>query len=162
MQSITPSLWFNNNAEEAMNYYVGVFKNSEITHIEYYPDESLDEHFKGMSGKVFTGIFELDGLQFTCLDGGPLFPFTEAVSFTVPCADQAEIDYYWERLSHVPEAEQCGWCKDKFGISWQIVPSNFDKWMKGDDSEAVKRVVPAFMNMHKIDIAQLEAAYAGE
>lgn len=148
-QKITPSLWFNNNAEEAMNYYVSVFKDSRINHIEKYPDESLDEHFKGMSGKVINGSFTLDGVDFICLDGGPQFTFNEAVSFTVTCKDQEEIDYYWERLSHVKEAEQCGWCKDKFGVSWQIIPENLGELMaKGPES------VQTLMRQHKIVIAE--------
>lgn len=102
---IQPCLWFDDQAREAMEYYVGVFPDSRITQIEEYPDESLDEHFHGMTGKVLNGRFTLNGVEFTCLDGGPLFPFTEAVSFIVSCADQAEIDRYWAALSHVPEAE---------------------------------------------------------
>lgn len=162
MQKITPSLWFENNAEEAMNYYVGVFPNSKINNIDYYPDESLDEHFKGMSGKVINGQFELSGMKFICLDGGPIFKFNEAVSFTVDVEDQEELDYYWERLSHVPESEQCGWCKDKFGMSWQIIPKQLGELMNGDDPEGVKRVTMAMMQMHKLDVAELEAAYAGK
>lgn len=148
-QKITPSLWFNSNAEEAMNYYVSVFKNSRINHIEKYPDESLDEHFKGMSGKVINGHFTLDGVDFLCLDGGPEFRFNEAVSFTVTCKDQDEIDYYWERLSHIKESEQCGWCKDKFGVSWQIIPENLGELLaKGPES------VKTLMRQHKIIIAE--------
>lgn len=161
MSKITPSLWFDNNAEEAMNYYVSVFKNSKINRIDRYPDESWDEHFKGMNGKVINGEFELDGQKFICLDGGPIFKFNEAISFTVDCKDQAEVDYYWERLSHTPEAEQCGWCKDKFGLAWQIVPRQLGELMNGDDPEGVKRVTQAMMAMHKLDVAKLEAAYKG-
>lgn len=162
MQKIVPSLWFDNNAEEAMNYYVSVFKNSKINCVDYYPDESLDEHFKGMSGKVINGEFELNGQKFICLDGGPIFKFNEAISFTVECEDQAEVDYYWEKLSAVPESEQCGWCKDKFGLSWQIVPKQLGELMQGDDREGVKRVTMAMMKMHKLNVAELEAAYAGK
>jgi predicted 3-demethylubiquinone-9 3-methyltransferase (glyoxalase superfamily) len=151
-QKITPSLWFDMNAEEAMNYYVEVFPNSKINHIERYPDESLDEHFKGMSNKVLNGSFSLSGLEFICLDGGPVFTFNEAVSFTVSCKDQAEIDYYWEKLSHTPEAEQCGWCKDKFGVSWQIIPENMGQLINGPAAMQV------MMKQHKIVIAELEAA----
>ena len=161
MSKITPSLWFDNNAEEAMNYYVSVFKNSKINRIDRYPDESWDEHFKGMNGKVINGEFELDGQKFICLDGGPIFKFNEAISFTVDCKDQEEVDYYWERLSHTPEAEQCGWCKDKFGLAWQIVPRQLGELMSGDDPEGVKRVTQAMMAMHKLDVAELEAAYRG-
>jgi len=149
VQKITPSLWFDMNAEEAMNYYVSVFPNSHIDHIEYYPDESLDEHFKGMSGKVINGRFSLDGMEFLCLDGGPIFKFNEAVSFTVTCKDQEEIDYYWQRLSHTPDSEQCGWCKDRFGMSWQIIPENMgDLLAKGPEA------VQTMMKQKKIVIAE--------
>lgn len=151
-QKITPFLWFNTQAEEAMNYYASVFPSSHIGHIERYPDESLDEHFVGMKGKVITGEFYLNGQKFMCLDGGPTFTFTEAVSFLVSCKDQAEIDYYWEKLSHVPEAEQCGWCKDRYGVSWQIVPGRMQDVMK------TPAQVQAMMRMKKIVIAELEAA----
>jgi predicted 3-demethylubiquinone-9 3-methyltransferase (glyoxalase superfamily) len=162
MQKITPSLWFNNNAEEAMNYYVSVFKNSKILRIDRYPDESLDEHFKGMSGKVINGEFELDGQRFICLDGGPAFTFNEAVSFTIDCEDQTEVDYYWEKLSAVPEAEQCGWCKDKFGVSWQIIPRRLGELLSDSDSEKAGRAMQAMMQMHKLDVAALEAAFEGK
>ncbi len=152
MATPTPSLWFDTNAEEAMNYYVDVFPNSEITSINKYPDESLDEHFQGMSGKVINGQFTLDGQEFICLDGGPLIKFNESVSFTVPCKDQEEIDYYWEKLSHVPESEQCGWCKDKFGISWQIIPANMGELISSPEA------MQCMMKQHKIVIAELEAA----
>lgn len=162
MDKITPSLWFNNNAEDAMNYYVSVFKNSRIIRIDRYPDESLDEHFKGMSGKVINGEFELDGQRFICLDGGPIFKFNEAVSFTVTCEDQEEVDYFWDKLSSVPEAEQCGWCKDKFGVSWQIVPRRMGELLADPDTEKANRAMQAMMKMHKISIADLEAAYEGK
>lgn len=152
VQKITPFLWFDNNAEEAMTYYTEVFPDSSIGHIQRYPDESLDPHFVGMSGKVITGEFFLEGQRFLCLDGGPQFHFTEAVSFLIDCENQEEIDYYWGRLSHVPEAEQCGWCKDKFGVSWQIIPSNMAELLQNE--AAVRRM----MQMKKIDIAELEAA----
>jgi predicted 3-demethylubiquinone-9 3-methyltransferase (glyoxalase superfamily) len=152
-QKITPSVWFNMNAEEAMNYYVEVFPDAKINHIERYPDESLDEHFKGMAGKVINGQFELAGMSFICLDGGPIFKFNEAVSFTVTCKDQAEIDHYWEKLSHDPESEQCGWCKDKFGISWQILPENMGELI-GRSPEALQ----CMMQQKKIIISELENA----
>lgn len=158
-QKITPSLWFNQNAEAAMRYYVSVFKNSKIISIDYYPDEALSEHFTGMSGKVINGVFELDGQSFTCLDGGPTFTFNEAVSLTVDCKDQAEVDYFWERLSSVPEAEQCGWCKDQFGLSWQIIPRRLHELMSDPDTTKAGRAVQAMMHMHKIDVAALEAAF---
>lgn len=152
MRQITPFLWFDKNAEEAMNYYAAVFENSKIIHIERYPDESLDEHFKGMAGKVITGVFELNGQRFMCLDGGPQFKFNEAISLFVSCEGQDEIDYLWSKLSHVPEAEQCGWCKDKFGVSWQIIPNNMGELM-GGRPEAIK----AMMKMKKIVIEELKA-----
>jgi len=162
MQKITPSLWFDKNAEEAMNYYVSVFKNSKILNIDRYPDESLDEHFKGMSGKVINGEFELDGQRFICLDGGPIFKFNESISFTVVCEDQAEVDYYWEKLSAVPESEQCGWCKDKFGLSWQIIPKRMSELFSDPDREKANRAIQAMMKMHKLDVAALEAAFEGK
>jgi predicted 3-demethylubiquinone-9 3-methyltransferase (glyoxalase superfamily) len=152
IQKITPFLWFDKNAEEAMNYYCSVFPDSQIVHVERYPDESLDEHFQGMGGKVITGVFELSGQRFMCLDGGPVFTINEAVSFHVSCKDQAEIDYYWSGLSHVPEAEQCGWCKDKFGVSWQIIPENMHELLQSPAA------IQAMMAMQKIDIAGLAAA----
>ena len=161
MNKITPSLWFDKNAEEAMNYYVSVFKNSKILSIAYYPDESLDKHFEGMSGKVINGVFELDGQRFICLDGGPHFRFNESVSWTVECDDQAEVDYYWDKLSAVPQAEQCGWCKDKFGISWQVIPKRLNELMSMSDKDGVNRVTQAMMKMHKLDVAELERAYEG-
>ncbi len=157
MQKITPSLWFDDNAEEAMNYYVSVFKDARIVSIKRYPEGITEGPMAGMGGKVLTGIFELAGQQFTALDGGPIFKFNESVSFQVDCADQAEIDYYWEKLSAVPESEQCGWVKDKFGLSWQIVPTAvMDKIMNGPDADT--KVWPIFLQMKKIDIAALEQA----
>lgn len=152
MQQITPSLWFNTNAEEAMKYYCEVFPNSQILHIEKYPDESLDEHFKGMAGKVINGQFELNGQKFICLDGGPMFTFNEAISFTIACKDQAEIDHYWEKLSSHPENEQCGWCKDKFGVSWQIIPANMGELLSGPAA------IQVMMKQKKIIIAELQQA----
>ncbi|MFZ1811992.1 MAG: VOC family protein [Candidatus Saccharimonadales bacterium] len=153
IQKITPFLWFDRQAEEAMDYYCSIFPNSRVVHVERYPDESLDEHFKDMSGRVITGLFELDGQRFMCLDGGPQYRFNEAVSFMVTCEDQAEIDYYWEKLSAHPENEQCGWCKDRFGVSWQIVPKNMGELMGGRP-----QAIQAMMQMKKIDIAALQAA----
>jgi predicted 3-demethylubiquinone-9 3-methyltransferase (glyoxalase superfamily) len=160
-QKIITCLWFDMNAEEAMNYYVSIFKNSRIISIDYYPDESLSEHFEGMAGKVINGEFELDGQRFICLDGGPTFKFNEAVSLTVDCQDQAEVDYYWEKLSAVPEAEQCGWCKDKFGVSWQVIPRRLNELLLDSDKEKAGRAVRAMMGMHKLDVSALEAAFEG-
>jgi predicted 3-demethylubiquinone-9 3-methyltransferase (glyoxalase superfamily) len=149
---IQPCLWFDNNAREAMEYYVDVFPNSRITSISEYPDESLDEHFAGMSGKVLNGRFSLNGVDFVCLDGGPMFTFTEAVSFVVACSNQDEIDHYWAKLSHVPEAEQCGWCKDRFGVSWQIIPAQLGDLLQRPEQVAV------MMQQKKFVIAELENA----
>lgn len=122
MLQIVPSLWFSdNNCEEAVNDYVTIFPNSRISQMFYYPNENLSEHFVGMAGKVITAEFYLNGQKFIALDGGPIFNFSEAISFTIECQDQAEIDYYWAKLSHVPESEQCGWVKDRYGLFWQIV-----------------------------------------
>lgn len=152
MPAIIPSLWFaDNNCEEAINYYVSVFPNSGIDSIDYYPDESLDEHFVGMQGKVLTARFHLDGQDYIALDGGDYFRFNEAISFTVLCHDQAELDYYWEQLSHDPASEQCGWCKDRFGLSWQIVPKDM-KILLSNDAQ-----MQAMMKMKKLDISILEA-----
>lgn len=146
---ITPCLWFTDHAEEAMEFYCSVFPNSHIVSIDRYPDESLDPHYAGMSGKVINGVFELDGNRFICLDGGPMFQFNEAISLTVACADQDEIDHYWSSLSAVPESEQCGWLKDKHGISWQILPANLGELMTGEAQ------VKALMGMKKIIIEEL-------
>jgi predicted 3-demethylubiquinone-9 3-methyltransferase (glyoxalase superfamily) len=148
---IRPFLWFDGDAREAMEYYCQVFPDSRIDRIDEYPDESLDGHFQGMAGKVINGEFTLSGVPFGCLDGGPFFTFSEAISFGVECKDQEEIDYYWERLSAVPASEQCGWCKDRFGVSWQVVPANTSSLMR------TPAQVQAMMRMKKIDIAALEA-----
>lgn len=132
-QKITPNLWFDGNAEEAVNYYVSVFPDGKVTSTEYYPDseeEGLADFQKDLAGKVLTIEFELGGLGFTAINAGPEFKFNESVSFAIACKDQEEIDYYWERLSSVPESEQCGWCKDRFGLSWQIVPENMGELME--------------------------------
>ena len=152
VSAIQPCLWFNDQAREAMEYYVAVFPNSEILSIDAYPDESLDEHFVGMAGKVINGQFRLNGVDFVCLDGGPAFTFSEAISFVVSCKDQEEIDRYWSQLSHVPQAEQCGWCKDKFGLSWQIIPTNMGELMRRPEQ------VQVMMQQKKIVIAELENA----
>lgn len=151
IQMITPCLWFDNEAEEAAEFYCGVFKNSRITNVTHYPTEGLADFQKDFAGKVLTVRFELDGQTFMGLNGGPIFKFNEAVSLMIDCKDQAEIDYYWEKLSHVPEAEQCGWCKDKYGLSWQITPESMMPELK-------PKQFAALMEMKKIDIAALEAA----
>ena len=153
MEKIVPCLWFgDNNCEEAINYYITVFPNSSIDELAKYPDESLNENFVGMSGKILTAVFSLNGQKFIALDGGPYFHFSEAISFMIECKDQDEIDYYWEKLSHVPESEQCGWVKDRFGLSWQIVPANMKDLMMTD------KQIQAMMSMKKIIIKDLEDA----
>lgn len=149
-KKIVPNLWFDGNATEAVDYYVSVFPNSKIVSTEYYPktaEEGLADFQKDLAGKVLTVTFELDGNPFVAINAGPEFKFSEAVSFQVDCKDQEEIDYYWEKLSAVPEAEQCGWCKDKYGLSWQIVPENMGELMKKPGAFA------RMMEMHKLVIA---------
>jgi predicted 3-demethylubiquinone-9 3-methyltransferase (glyoxalase superfamily) len=150
MQKIMPSLWFDKEAEEAMEFYVSVFNGAPNKKAE--SKGATEGPMAGMGGKVLTGIFELDGLRYMCLDGGPIFKFNESVSFVVNCKDQEEIDYFWEKLSAVPESEQCGWCKDKFGLSWQIVPENMGELLKSD------KALQVLLKMHKINIKELEEA----
>lgn len=150
MKTITPNLWFDGNAKEAVDFYVSVFPDSKIISTEYYPktaEEGLADFQLHLAGKVLTVEFELSGNPYVAINAGPEFKFTEAVSFSVPCDDQEEIDYYWEKLSSDPKFEQCGWCKDKYGLSWQIVPTNMGVLMKKPD--AFKNM----MEMHKIVIA---------
>jgi len=132
-QKITPNLWFNGNAKEAVDFYTSTFPNSKTITTSYYPNstnEGLADFQQNLAGKELSIDFELGDQQFTAINAGPDFSFTEAVSFAVTCKDQAEIDYYWEKLSSVPEAEQCGWCKDKYGLSWQIIPENMGELME--------------------------------
>lgn len=150
MQKITPNLWFDGNAKEAVDYYVSVFPDGKIINVVNYPnsaEEGLADFQLELAGKVLTVEFELGGTQFVAINAGPEFTFNEAVSFSVPCKDQAEIDYYWEKLSAVPEAEQCGWCKDKYGLSWQIVPEDMNELMQKPDA------FKTLMKQHKIVIA---------
>ncbi len=151
MQKITPNLWFNGNAQEAAEYYVSVFPDGKIISTEYYPnssEEGLADFQRELAGKVLTVEFEIFGTRFVGINAGPEFALSEAVSFSVPCKGQAEIDYYWEKLSAHPENEQCGWCKDKFGLSWQIVPENMEELMKKPDA------FKTMMEQHKIIIAE--------
>ncbi len=166
MQKITPCLWYEKNAEEAMKFYVEVFNGSptkraesKIVSILRYPEGITEGPIAGMGGKVLTGIFELDGQQFMCLDGGPIFKLSEAVSFQIECQDQAELDYFWEKMSAVPESEQCGWIKDKFGLSWQIIPREMGGLLSDPDEEKANRVLKAMLEMKKIDMAELKKAY---
>jgi predicted 3-demethylubiquinone-9 3-methyltransferase (glyoxalase superfamily) len=133
-KKITPNLWFDGNAQEAVDFYLTVFPNSKINGTSYYPTEGLLDFQKPLAGKVLTIDYELDGNRFTAINAGPEFKFNEAVSFVVECKDQEELDYYWSKLSAVPEAEQCGWCKDQFGLSWQIVPEGMEEMMKKPDA----------------------------
>lgn len=132
-QKITPNLWFDGNAKEAVDFYVSVFPDSRVIETSYYPkstEEGLADFQKNLAGQPLAIDFELAGQRFTAINAGPEFKFNEAVSFSIACKDQDEIDYYWEKLSSVPESEQCGWCKDKFGLSWQVVPANMGELMK--------------------------------
>ena len=158
MQKITPFLWFDNQAEEAANFYVSVFKNSKIVSSSRYGEEG--QEITGQKpGTVMTVEFELEGQRFTALNGGPQFKFNESISFLVDCETQEEVDEYWEKLSAVPEAEQCGWLKDKFGVSWQIIPRALGEMLGDPDPAKSQRVMRAMLQMHKIDIAALRQAY---
>ena len=159
---ITPCLWFDHQAEEAAAFYVSIFKNSTITAIHRYSKAGYDIH-KQSAGSVMTVSFELDGQAFTALNGGPVFTFTEAVSLQVNCDTQEEVDYYWEKLSKGGDAgaQQCGWLKDKYGLSWQIVPTMLPKMLKDHESPKAQRVMEAMLRMKKIDIRALERASAG-
>lgn len=151
MQKIVPNLWFDGNAEEASGFYLSVFPDSKLLSKTYYPEsaeEGLEDFQLDMAGKVLTVEFELNGQHFTAINAGPEFKFTEAVSFAVMCKDQEEIDYFWKKLSAVPESEQCGWCKDKYGLSWQIVPENIEELM--NQPGAYKTM----MKQHKIIIEE--------
>lgn len=161
-QKITPFLWFDKEAKEAMEFYTSVFKDGKIISVQYYPEGSQEEHMKGMEGKVLTGVFELAGQRFMALDGGPLFKFNESISFYVECDGQEEVDYFWEKLSAVPESEQCGWLKDKFGVSWQIIPKQMGEILSSPDAEKAGRAVHAMMQMGKIDLAKLQEAHDGK
>jgi predicted 3-demethylubiquinone-9 3-methyltransferase (glyoxalase superfamily) len=167
-QKITPFLWFDKDAEQAMNYYVKVFneaphsrKNSKVHFIKRYERGIEAPGAAEMEGKVLTGEFELDGQRFQALDGGPIFKFNESISLFVDCADQEEVDYFWSRLSAVKESEQCGWCKDKYGLSWQIIPTRLIQLMSDPSMEKSHRVANAMLKMHKIVIKDLEEAYRG-
>jgi predicted 3-demethylubiquinone-9 3-methyltransferase (glyoxalase superfamily) len=154
MQKITTCLWFDGRAEEAMNHYTSIFRNSKTGKVTRYGDAG-----PGPKGSVITCSFELEGREFTALNGGPQYQFTEAISLSVDCADQAEVDYYWERLTADGGAEsQCGWLKDKFGLSWQIVPRRLIELLGDPDPRRARRATEAMLKMRKIDIAELERA----
>jgi predicted 3-demethylubiquinone-9 3-methyltransferase (glyoxalase superfamily) len=162
-QRISPCLWFDDQAEEAARYYVGIFKNSRIGAITRYGKAGFEIHGR-QAGSVMTVAFELDGQAFTALNGGPLFKFNESISFQVMCATQEEIDYYWEKLTAGgdPKAQQCGWLKDKYGVSWQVVPEGIDEMLKSPESAASQRAMEAVLGMKKFDIAALQRAYEGK
>jgi predicted 3-demethylubiquinone-9 3-methyltransferase (glyoxalase superfamily) len=156
-QKITPFLWFNDNAEEAVNFYTSVFKNSKIGTISRY-DEASAKASGRPAGTVMTVSFELDGQDFMALNGGPEFQFTPAISLVVNCETQQEVDYFWEKLSEGGKEIECGWLQDKYGISWQVVPVALGELMKSNDSEKTGRVMEALMTMKKLDVEKLEQA----
>ena len=158
MQKITPFLWFDNKAEEAAKFYVSIFKNSRIGNISRYGDAGAEVSGRP-KGTVMVVTFQLDGQEFLALNGGPQFRFTEAISLVVNCETQQEIDELWEKLSEGGAKNQCGWLKDKYGLSWQIVPTVMGKLMQDKDAEKANRVMKAMLQMHKIDIKLLEQAY---
>ena len=154
MRPITPHLWFDKEAKEAAEFYCSVFPNSKITSVRTLHDTP--------SGDCDVVAFELNGQPFMAISAGPLFKFNESISFMVYCESQAEIDRYWKKLSAVPEAEQCGWLKDKYGLSWQVVPTAMDEMMAKGTPEQIARVTEAFLQMKKFDIAELQRAFDGE
>jgi predicted 3-demethylubiquinone-9 3-methyltransferase (glyoxalase superfamily) len=155
MQNITPCLWFDTDGEDAANFYTSIFPNSKIRHIERYGSAG-----PRTEGTVMTVSFELDGQEFLALNGGPQFEFSEAISFQVSCKDQDEVDKYWNELSEGGEEGPCGWLKDKFGLSWQIVPTALPELLSNPDKEKAQRVMAAMLEMTKIEIDELERAAA--
>lgn len=162
-QKITANLWFADQAEEAANYYTSIFKNSSIGRITRYGKEGFDIHHQP-EGKVMTVEFELEGIKYFALNGWPEFKFNEAISFIVNCETQEEVDYYWNKLTQGgdPKAQECGWLKDKFGLSWQIIPTILDELISDPDAEKAGRVMNAMLGMKKLDIEKLQAAYNNE
>jgi predicted 3-demethylubiquinone-9 3-methyltransferase (glyoxalase superfamily) len=163
MQKISPCLWFDNNAEDAVQFYVSIFKNAKVGNVTRYGKEGYEIH-KKKEGTVMTIDFEIEGQKFLALNGGPIFKFNEAISFQVYCDTQEEIDYYWENLTEGGDknAQVCGWLKDKFGVSWQVVPLVLIKMLQDKDSNKTERVMKAMLQMHKLDINALTKAYQGE
>ena len=156
LQKITPFLWFDNQAEEAMNFYVSIFKNSKVGRVTRY-----GEGGPGPAGTIMSATFQLEGQEFFALNGGPLFTFTPAISFFVNCETQQEVDDLWEKLSAGGKKERCGWLKDKYGLSWQIIPSILGKLLQDSDPAKAKRVMQAMLQMDKLDIKGLQLAYDG-
>ena len=155
-QAITPNLWFDTQAEEAAEYYCSIFPDSRIVSVTHYTEAAPSK-----AGQVLTVDFELQGQRFTAINGGPEFTFNEAVSFLIECKDQAELDAYWERLTDGGEDGPCGWCKDRYGLSWQVVPAGMDELFGDDDPERARRAMEAMFGMRKLDIAALRAAAEG-
>jgi predicted 3-demethylubiquinone-9 3-methyltransferase (glyoxalase superfamily) len=160
IQRITPFLWFDHQAEEAATFYVSIFKDSRITGGARYDDEAAKASGRP-KGSVMTVAFELDGQEFTALNGGPVFKFTEAISLVVNCETQEEVDHFWEKLSAGGQEVQCGWLKDRFGVSWQVVPTVLSEMLQDEDPEKSKRVMAAMLKMKKISIEGLTNAYKG-
>jgi predicted 3-demethylubiquinone-9 3-methyltransferase (glyoxalase superfamily) len=154
MQKITPFLWFDGKAEEAMNFYISIFKNSKVVSVTRYGDAG-----PGPKGTVMAATFQLEGQAFTALNGGPQFTFSPAISFFVNCQTQQEVDELWERLSEGGEKQNCGWLRDKYGVSWQIIPSALGEMLNDTDRVKADRVMKAMLQMHKIDIRSLKQAY---
>lgn len=157
MPQITPNLWFDTESVEAAEFYCSIFPNSEITAVTHYMKDSPREE-----GMVMTVEFKLDGQPYTAINGGPEFPFTEAISLLINCRDQEEVDYYWEKLTDGGKEVQCGWLTDRYGVSWQVVPEGMDEIFRSGDEEAQHRVMQAMLKMVKLDLAELEAAARGE
>jgi predicted 3-demethylubiquinone-9 3-methyltransferase (glyoxalase superfamily) len=158
VRQLIPHLWFNDEAEEAAKFYTGIFKNSKILHTVRYP-KAAEEVSGKKAGSVMTVEFEIEGQRFVALNGGPEFKFNESVSFMIPCKDQEEVDYFWERLTDGGEESVCGWLKDRYGLSWQVVPERLNDMMEDRDSKKVEAVTEAFLQMKKLDVARLEEAY---
>ncbi len=156
MPTLIPSLWFDDDALEAAEYYVSVFPNSRVNNVSHYTEAG-----PGEPGSVLTVEFELDGQPFSALNGGPLFTFDEAISFVITCADQSEIDFYWERLTDGGEESMCGWLKDRFGVSWQVVPADWADLLDDPDPDRARRAMEAVLGMRKLDIAAMKAAADG-
>lgn len=157
VNKIVPNLWFDGNAQDAVNYYISVFDEAEITSTTYYPHEGLADFQQELAGKPLTINFRLHGQDFTAINAGSEFKFSEAISLLVNCDSQEEIDELWGKLSHYPENEQCGWCKDKFGLSWQIVPTDMDDMMMNDDGSPDPKAFTKMMQMKKIIIADFKS-----
>lgn len=157
MQKLTPFLWFDGKAEEAANFYTSVFKHSKIKHVARYPEGA-----PGPAGTAMLVDFEIEGQGFQAVNGGPYYTITPGISFVIDCADQAEVDYYWDKLLEGGSAQQCGWLTDQFGVSWQVVPKILGQLVGSDDREKAGRAMQAMMGMVKLDVAELQRAYDGD